>query len=311
MRSEATAISEGLILRGLDGSNPLGFLAALGTLRLLSVRSVRRNLRMSWSIINSVWRPMLDLHVSEETCIEMLQASVADAPMFPWAIDKKLPFKGETLRSEAINALQIATKANRSEVDLLAGLGSEAIRDTDGVFGDTAFRMVRTGDSSGQGLLAYAKRICEDTTRDNLCEALFGFWGYQDEQCSLRWDPIESRNYALRGKDPSKEKATSMRGANRLALEGLAVCPVIPGARQVYTVGFGRPSGRTESLTWPLWSCYLSADAVRSVIAINELQCERPDVVQLASRGVAAVFRCDRVRTSKYYSNFAPARRIA
>ena len=39
----------GLLLRGLDGTNPLGFLAALGLFRVLHEASGSEDLRMSWA----------------------------------------------------------------------------------------------------------------------------------------------------------------------------------------------------------------------------------------------------------------------
>ncbi|MEQ1825821.1 MAG: hypothetical protein ABL921_07730, partial [Pirellula sp.] len=47
-----------LELTGLDGSNPLGFLAALGTLAELSADPLTIY-RMSWVVVSGVWRPRL------------------------------------------------------------------------------------------------------------------------------------------------------------------------------------------------------------------------------------------------------------
>ena len=47
--------------------------------------------------------------------------------------------------------------------------------------------MVRSGDSSGQGLLAYGKRILELTTAKELFSTIAEAWQYQDRQCALRW----------------------------------------------------------------------------------------------------------------------------
>ena len=47
-----------LELTGLDGSNPLGFLAALGTLAELSA-DPSTIYRMSWVTASGVWRPRL------------------------------------------------------------------------------------------------------------------------------------------------------------------------------------------------------------------------------------------------------------
>jgi len=49
-------MNERLELTGLDGSNPLGFLAALGTLAELS-READLNCRMGWAFVGGVWNP--------------------------------------------------------------------------------------------------------------------------------------------------------------------------------------------------------------------------------------------------------------
>jgi len=50
-------MSDGILLRGLDGSNPLAFLAALGTLRTLTLALPDERVRMSWEQHDGAWRP--------------------------------------------------------------------------------------------------------------------------------------------------------------------------------------------------------------------------------------------------------------
>ena len=49
-------MSVSLELTGLDGSNPLGFLAALGTLAETS-READLDCRMGWAFVSGVWNP--------------------------------------------------------------------------------------------------------------------------------------------------------------------------------------------------------------------------------------------------------------
>ena len=44
----ANGSSSGLLLNGLDGSNPLGFLAAIGTLLIATEADSSANWRISW-----------------------------------------------------------------------------------------------------------------------------------------------------------------------------------------------------------------------------------------------------------------------
>jgi len=50
---------DGLLLSGLDGTNPLGFLAALGVLQLLTTEHKSHEVTMSWSSKKGVWNPIL------------------------------------------------------------------------------------------------------------------------------------------------------------------------------------------------------------------------------------------------------------
>jgi hypothetical protein len=45
---------------------------------------------------------------------------------------------------------------------------------------------------------------------------------------------------------------------------------------------------------------------VRSVLALDTLQAARPDRRELAARGIAEVFRCERITVGKF-RNFTPA----
>jgi hypothetical protein len=50
---------DGLFLPGLDGTNPLGFLAALGVLQLLTTEHKLDEVKMSWSSREGLWHPVL------------------------------------------------------------------------------------------------------------------------------------------------------------------------------------------------------------------------------------------------------------
>ena len=51
---------DGLLLPGLDGANPLGFLAALGLFRVLSKDSSLASLHMRWIPFGGTWIPALN-----------------------------------------------------------------------------------------------------------------------------------------------------------------------------------------------------------------------------------------------------------
>lgn len=302
----------GLRLLGLDGTNPLGFLAALGLLRILNLRRQSDSVQMLWEESDATWKPrVFGGGGNIDELLQRLSAGLRDCDPTPWDLDRKLPFDAERLRNEVLSASGAASYKDRDRIDTLGAFGVECVRDDEEIFEDTSLRMVRTGDSAGNGLLAYGKKVQSETTTDNLRSALTGPWRYEDEGCALRWDPNEYHGYATQWTDPSKEKTVSVRGANRLALAAMPMLPTIPMQTKVGTVAFGRPTSRQECLSWPLWTAVCGIDVVVSLLALSCLQDERPDSSKLYARGVGAVYRCDRAMTSKYYRNFTPAQRIA
>jgi hypothetical protein len=300
---------DGILLRGLDGANPLGFLAALGTFRLLSIEHA--NVKMSWQLCDGTWRPTLfGLSVSLDRLGSELYRLIGKLDNSVWSFDKKLPFDAQRLREHAWNAVLGASTENRGLVDAIASLGVEICIDDKGNFKDTALRMVRAGDSAGQGLLAYGKRILDSTTASEITDATTKLWEYRDRQCALRWDPAEDRGYALQWGNPSDDGALSVRGANCLALVALVLFPAIPRKVQAETTGFGLREARQSSFTWPIWDQRVSLDVAGSLLAISDLQAAQPPRLDLGRRGIAAAYRCNRIMTSTYYANFTPARRV-
>jgi hypothetical protein len=301
---------DGLSLCGLDGTNPLGFLAALGTLRLLSHENC--SVTLAWKQFNGTWSP--NLFGIKAPLVQLgsrIHAAIGRLDMSVWSFDKKLPFLAAKLRKEGRTAIRTSSNTSRYLVDAIAALGAECFMDDKGNFKDTAFRMVRAGDSAGQGLLAYGKRILELTTASEIKTVISGTWLYQDRQCALRWDPAEDRGYALQWGNPSGDGALSNRGANCLALAAMNSLPVIPRKRQAETTGFGLSEPKRSSLTWPIWTHPVNIDVISSLLSLSDLQTEQPPRLGLDCRGIAAVYRCDRVMTSTYYANFTPARRVA
>jgi hypothetical protein len=308
--SEHSQNDDGLLLAGLDATNPLGFLAALGVLRVLSIQ--KHGVKLSWQLSGGTWRPelygvripLLDLGTE-------LHAAIRNLDQSAWSIDKKLPFDAAVLRQKARAAALTASRTCRQVADNLSSFGVECFTDDKGNFKDSSLRMVRAGDSAGQGLLAYGKRIIEATSADDLQFAIAETWLYRDKQCALRWDPAEDRGYALQWGNPSDDGALSVRGANCLALFAMTFLPTIPLRGQVETTGFGLKEPKQASLTWPVWKHPINLNTVGSLVALSELQLAQPSRQELSLRGVAAAYRCNRVMTSTYYANFTPAHRVA
>lgn len=307
-------MSEPLLLKGLNGGNPLAFMALLGVAQMCWHFSP--DIRISWVRAEGTWHPLLHGFAGgEDEFLQCVLEALASSPSQPFLIDKKLPFEQKELRSAMCQSLRESKPMLRRTADLLAGFGSDAYADKDGIFFDSSFRMVRSGDSSGQGLPAYAQAIREGLTLQHLRMALLDSWRYEDDAFSLRWDPVEDQRYALRWYDPSqqankKHSLRTMRGANALALEGLALLPVQPQLYGVATTNFSRLEQRRVFFTWPIWDVAVTLDVVRSVLTIPELAARLPDRETLRAIGIAEIYRSERIAPNQYYKNFTPARPV-
>ncbi len=300
-----------LVFGGIEGSNPLGFLAAVGAWRL-SALLWGGEVRMRW-IRRDGWRPELaGAPVLEEA--EFCRALCEEAPWAPLgafeALGKNLTVEPETFRPVARAAVAGATREDRRAADFAAAFGSEMEVDRNGRIRYTDLCFI-TG-SGHQDFLGSANALRESTKAEHVREALFGPWKYRDRSLSFRWDPEDAKEYALQWENPSVEGVYSVWGANRLAFEALPLFPVAATENGVRTTGF-ETRERAHEFTWPMWEGWLGLDAARALLASRALQAEAPERKELAAMGVGEIFRCQRVRIGQganFKVSFRPARAV-
>jgi hypothetical protein len=369
-------------LAGLDGTNPLGFLAALGTLASLHQSGVGEP-RLGWKRLNR-WMPVLNgIDVEDEEALARVVAESLRGRAVPedaeaqraaaqkamelakTAISKKrdeikkrglrgrerteveerelrpLELEYEEKRRQWLNTLRdavprpelalgkridctsqeyrehaaalVATpdRSNREALDMLAAFGIDAVlqRNSDNIE-PTPFCFI-TG-SGHQYFLDTARRLAAQATPERVLRTLFSPWDYADEGLSMRWDPIEDRRYALMDRDPTApdNKPRTVWMANLLAYRALALFPTAAAGRRLAAAGW---DAQQTSFTWPLWEQPLGLDAVRSLVQLRELIEEQPDPAVLRARGIAAVYRANRIVVGDGANrkvNFSPARGI-
>jgi hypothetical protein len=299
-----------VLLRGLDGSNPLAFLAALGTLRVLAESWPEHEVRMAWHIGAGAWRPVVmweGLPGSDGTdnLLETLNRELAeegDSAAFGFASDLKLD--PAQFREFALGARETALcGGSQHDAGFAAAFACEVCLHNDGSVQDTAFRTM--SGAGHQHFIGSMKELAKGTAREHLQRALLEPWDYRDEKPSMRWDPVDDRRYALRWSDPSGDAIKTMRGANRLAIEGLPLLPTCPVGKRLATTGFNTFS----FWTWPIWEPWLSGEVVKTLLALEELQSKIPDRRLLMARGIGEVFRCERITVGKF-RNFTPAQSV-
>jgi len=308
-------------LPGLDGANPLSFLAALGLLALVSDADDEASI--AWEE-RGRWIPLLHSRLSRPDLIEQALEGLAQwrsepvialeypkAGKRPVAQDLKPPpelYRSflQTLihRSHEIIRLRSSgerTTAARRSPDHAAAFATDVAVDNNGNTKPTALHFT----AGQQEFLVMVRELIDGVTAVHVEEALFGPWTYSSELPVLGWDSSATRDYALRADDPSGNKKTGVPGADLLAFAGLSFIPVVPIGRSAATTGWSG-SWKFGTWQWCLWSVPLGRRVVRSLLQTPDLE-HFPSDARLA-RGICAVFR-SRVRRSEQggYGSFLPA----
>jgi hypothetical protein len=292
-----------LLLRGLDGSNPLAFFATLGVLQAVSERCAAASL--AW-VFGDAWRPVLaGSHACIDELVEYLDGdrhSCIDEAALALEYDGKRDLKPCPRRfQEWLRELAVAaTPGHRRSVDWASAFATDIAVDNNGNIKPTALHFT----AGQQQFLQMAGELVRKVTAEDLREALEGPWRYQRELPVMGWDATASRDYALRASNPSTDKKCGVPGADWLALRGLVMLPTVPQGGRVSTTGCsgGWKDGRFR---WPLWTASLSAPVVRSLL--------RQDVVTMsrenrAARGIAMVWESGIKRSDQGgYGSFEPA----
>jgi hypothetical protein len=304
-------VSDEIRLDALDGSNPLAFLAALGTVRLLHLSEPDAGVRMCWERSGGFWRPKVEgLDANEDGLLESLMRA-------PWApvekfeqIGKNLTVPSERFGPFVREAHAVARRQDRRAADFAAAFGCEAAEDKEKGRIEYTDLCFITG-SGHQDFLGTIGALAKSVTIEHLSDALFGNWRAQ-KGLSMRWDPSDAAEYALRWDDPGPKGAWAVWGANLLAVEALPYFPAMPAKRGLQTTGFNRRN-RQDEFSWPIWSRFASFDTVRSLMSLEELQQDVPRRDVLRPMGIEEVYRAQRVRIghgANFKVSFRPARAV-
>jgi hypothetical protein len=303
-------------LTGLNGNNPLAFIAALGTLRALTLAWPDADVRLSW-YLHGAWHPGLHSArpLQQMSLVEALDMELQRMKGNPaLALSDNLGVPQEVFYDYVQQAQGGASLSDRRWADFAAAFACECTTTRDSkkqqIVQDTDLRTM--SGAGHQDFLAVMRNIVNKTTPDHLEKALFHQWQYDDpvEKQTMRWDPIDDVRYALRWRDPSgdpaRKKQGTVLGANRLAIEGLPLLPTMPVGSTLHTTGFTGQGSRDTFCTWPIWEGLLPLDVVRSLLALRELQLPNPSRRRLLPMGVVEVYRSQRLTIGKF-RNFAPA----
>lgn len=288
-------------LPAIDGASPLGFLAALGVLRVVTLKSPALMPALSWTAEGGRLVPRLTTIGSPlppDSLLALLAERLATEHVFPAQITRnperqKLKISINELR-ECISLIAWDEKLREFAAFWAAFFSETSPRD------DVALK-TRFDFHSGQmkiveNVAALRRQVDVNTLR----ETLFDGWRYVP-QSSLRWDPLdEKRLYALQADDPSNKAKNPIAtdvGANLLAVEGLHYFPMAPD-RYGSQAGFNDGRYATQ-WTWPIWSEPLISDAVFSL-----LHSDSETNLSLLR------FRSRMAASGKGYRSFSPGRAV-
>lgn len=320
-------------LPGLDGSNPLGFLAALGVLRALDhLARVRRQRlpRLRW-IEEGYWQPELD--GQSALSIERIVADIVEDKA-SWGSDPALQLaydaSGEELvdlgddTDRVIRDLKPRPTAMRSFLHRLVcqadrGTGGQEQRlalrrslDTVGFYGSEVVQDNKGNTkpfslhfSAGQQTFLKAiAQLQEGVGEADVREALVGPWTGGSRLPSMSWDSTVARIYALRASDPSAEKRGSNAGGDWLAFMGLGLLTAVPTGGSLRTTGV-RGGWMDGVYSWPVWTPWLTRSVVRSLLSVRDLHMTSHG--ERAVVGLGAVFSSRITRSDQGYGGFSPA----
>ena len=253
----------GTHLNGLEGTNPLAFLAALGVQVLFEHEPEQPRL---WWSDDVVPHAVIDSEYTVER--------VADQAMkvFPrWLKSQALKPKNlphgdvKFERDDMRQYLSIAQQVCPGDA-LAASLIAEGSFDEKGTVAKPSDLYFTSGT---QKFLDIASKIIGEVTYHNIVNDLKGPWVYGSRFPSLKWDVYDDRKYALSAADPSnlsRNPKLTNPGAESLAILGLKYHPVYAGKNRTMTLGCSGGWKTGGSYIWPLWTRPSGPGAVKSLI---------------------------------------------
>ena len=308
-----TTNDNGLRLTGLDGANPLGFLAALGLLLVLGESRGFEGLEMTWTQAGGTWVPELHSRggpsLDESSLLTILEKRLqSDVNDHPAKLLDDFKDASDDRRRRILE--EVVSGSDRSRMDWAAAIAS------DFASSNSINQLQTTRRDYFYGNLT---SVMSRTTREHLRRSLFHPWDYADalDNQSLHLDPSEDRRHAHQWNkpagDPDRKSQGGMLGANRLALEAIPLFPSFPEAGTLRTVGFTGTRSTNTRWTWPIWGPKISLELVRSLLSLEILQTEKLEPkhrAMLRAQGVVAAYRSRRILVEKT-PNFTPAQRVA
>lgn len=312
------------LLTGLAGENPLGFLAALGVLRVLhehARKTTRPEPTLRWEQ-RDAWRPIVAFDGTFEGLCEVLDADRNELQGsavlgFSYPVTK-LDSKGVP-KTVFARDLKSTPAEMHSLFDHVAGLAARGheLRDATllpALASETAVaaagspRRIKPSPlhfcAGQQEFLAACEELRRDTTGADLDASLRGLAARPNKLPTLRWEAGAERVYALRSSNPATDRQGSDPGAEWLAFRGLSFMRCFDVRGALPCLGWRGP-WKGGHWVWPLWDGKATARTVQSVLGHPLL--ETLEAHARNARGILVVYSADVTRSDQGgYGNFSP-----
>lgn len=278
---------KGLPLPALEGTNPLGFLAALGVLDSMARAGRDATLRWTDELVPFAVLGGIDnldelVDVLDRDRLRWAESLVLDFPRHSPLPDAK---PGDSLLRVWYESVFEASDRS-ADADLLCAIVAEGAFDRNGNAKPTHLHFT----AGQQQFLEMVRTLAASMNRQLLLEAIRGPWAYNSSLPSLSWDARGERLYAVRATNPAKEKRLGVPGADWLAFCGLVFYPVSAVNGSLRTTACDAEWKRS-AFRWPLWSASATRNVVWSLVADETLVAHGATLRSrdLAARGVMCV----------------------
>ena len=252
-------------LTGLVGTNPLGFLAALGVQVAFVPKEKQPSLRWSRDIVPHA---IVDGDLAVEEIVEQAMDTLKrwkDSPaVVPKLADGSDMPNGDELKLSPQNIRRYLYQVRQNDLagGLVTALVAEGSLDKQGVAKPSDLYFA----AGQQKFLEMVRQILSGVSREDVHSGLVGPWRYASKLPSLGWDVTDDRIYALRAHDPASEKKPTNPGPESLAVLGLSLHHVFAGRGRTLTQGCSG-SWKDSRYSWPLWDKPASPRVVKSLLA--------------------------------------------
>jgi hypothetical protein len=303
-----------VVMYPMEGTNPLGLLAALGTFRSCAIEWP--DVRLRWECNDIIPYPAL---VFEGGVTIDDVVAVLDEQRSRWRTSALLDNEYTDIPYADLTAWAKRIAADQSGLpvdEIFVALGSEGATFTKTTEGGQTLILNKPTQlcftSGQQKFLVIVRRVLDVATNEALTEVLRGPWSRLKGVPTLRWDIRNERVTAVRGFDAKNEKrdpAFSTPAADWLGFLGLSFFPTHSKGRRIETTGCDA-TYKGAHFRWPLWARPFSLSEVKQMIAsdvVAERGLHSRQPRNLAYLGIQMVLSSPIRRLGKGYGSFGAA----